>query len=69
MNDIGEGLNCKAAALDSQTGESFLIGIKAALETLWSTYLNARPNVNFRAVWILGYHQGFNPKINLSFAL
>ncbi len=27
-----QGLNRKAVALDSQTGESFLIGVKAALE-------------------------------------
>jgi len=39
MSELVEGLNRKAAALDSQTGESFSIGVKAALESLWSTYL------------------------------
>ena len=34
-----QALNRKAALLDLQRGESFLIRIKAALGTLWSTYL------------------------------
>ena len=34
-----QALNRKAALLDLQRGESFMIRIKAALETLWSTYL------------------------------